>query len=1075
MTSKEFLISIKDDDDIWPNMQADCDQLMRLRDVPFKCTALSATRMIEVSVTCISTKGSGLSGETGAINWQRMPFLCVFVFKCEDSDAYKSGLSSLKQWIELMNEKNQEWLVVYFPQGSSTSTFSTTSAKYRKVWEKLRGDIKPADRLCKHDLNSGKATEFVNRARDALVASIDSRISLYERATGAMLALGRQSDGWCPSNWILAKDTIAQIFERLGLTSQALSVLDDISAVVDNPDIACLISLKFPSLVRDHCSLNMLESNSIFFRELLRSDQASEADARHYLFTRRFALLENLHRPADAASLSAQLCRFFFKRLFMLLPSKSVDTNPLFPFSWAIQLCDAVSRHLVASASSGAEDSHSKQAAIICAELLLFSRELLCTFKPILEHSDSSQSSLPTEPTAVREIEYARSHELVALVRERCAQCSPSAQTQVPVQPFDDDENKVPSEITHRLPLKPSVFVPNTSNASDFKEHVSSLGVGLLASALSSKQALQRTILEVSLRAAYFFRMAGRFRSVCLLYKEIGEDMCPIDAGIGTALLSSCMNVWIHEGWVLPILSTYPSLFDSYKKLQMLQPLADMCVKLLSSRFHVPPALSLSFQSELIECVTSFNAIPMVTSLPDVFQISPSRARDEHVVRAAEKCNFSFSVDSLAVGKFPIDSMSISFAPFVVPVKPSPPVIPSSPSSPSKFSTSMPSSPANLSQTPRPASETNRVTSDQIILGVSDIELTPGSNLCIVSGIFPSSGVFAASTVIFQIGALKMILPLQNQDPPFLIHVSQEKITASISFASPENICAGFWNPLCIEVCAGVLEEVTSSLQLRAEGCEFFTTGLIVPGPLSSYSNSAQCIASSASRKTANLSGSEDGTASLALSSMSKAERFSICVCFKTKNTGPCSIIATLNSSADESIVFSSTNQFDLNVVDCVSAEATVTQVNQSIFLSVVLQSRQVSVDLVSSSIEVPACFSVVSNLSAGSNTRPLLPGQLLGLGAQIGWKREGISVGGSDCSGRIVLRLMPVHDMRKELGLLKVNSEGADDDDFTEDFNESDAVGYCQIIELPCVTSTVVADIVAPPLSAFGRQVSCV
>ena len=242
-----------------------------------------------------------------------MPFLCVFVFKCEDSDAYKSGLSSLKQWIELMNEKNQEWLVVYFPQGSSTSTFSTTSAKYRKVWEKLRGDIKPADRLCKHDLNSGKATEFVNRARDALVASIDSRISLYERATGAMLALGRQSDGWCPSNWILAKDTIAQIFERLGLTSQALSVLDEISAVVDNPDLD--VSLKFPSLVRDHCSLNMLESNSIFFRELFRSDQASEADARHYLFTRRFALLENLHRSADAASLSARLCRFFFKLL----------------------------------------------------------------------------------------------------------------------------------------------------------------------------------------------------------------------------------------------------------------------------------------------------------------------------------------------------------------------------------------------------------------------------------------------------------------------------------------------------------------------------------------------------------------------------------------------------------------------------------------------------------------------------------------------------------------------------------------------------------------------------------------
>jgi len=1074
MTTKEFLISIKDDDDIWPNMQAECDQLLRLRDVPFKCTALSATRMIEVSVTLIATKGSGLSSETGAINWQRMPFVSVYVFKCEDSDAYKSGLSSLKQWIELMNEKSQEWLVLYFPQGSSTSTFSTTSAKYRKVWEKLRGDIKPADRLCKHDLNSGKATEFVNRVRDALVASIDARISLYEKATGAMLALGRQSDDWCPSHWILAKDTIAQIFERLGLTSQALSVLDEISTVVDNP--VADISIKFPSLVRDHSSLKLLESNPIFFRELFKSDQASEADARHYLFSRRFSLLANLHRPADAASLSARLCRFFFKRLFMLLPSKSAGTNPLFPFSWAIELCDAVSVHLVGSTSSGAEDSHSKQAAIICAELLLFSRELLCTFKPLVEHSDSSQSSLPAEPTAVREIEYARSHELLTLVKERCVQCSPSAQTQVPTQPFDDDENKVPSEFTHRLPLKPSIFVPNVGSPSDFKEHAATLGIGLLASALSSKQALQRTICEVGLRAAYFLRMAGRYRSVCLLYKEIGEDMCPIDAGIGTALLSSCMNVWIHEGWVLPILSTYPSLFDSYKKLQMLQPLADMCVKLLSSRFHVPPALSLSFQSELIECVTSFNAIPMVTSLPDVFQISPSRAaRDEHVVGASEKCHFSFSIDSHAVGKFPIDFVSISFA-LLVPVQLSPPVMPSFPSSPSKITTSTPSSPATLSPAPRPASEIYRVasdSSDQIILSVADIELSPGYNHCIISGIFPSSGVFAASSVTLQIGALKMMMPLQNQVPPFLINVSQEKITASISFASPENVCAGFWNALCVEVCAGVLEEVSCSLQLKADGCEFFSTGLIAPGPLSSYSNSAQCIASSASRKIANFSRSSDGTASLRLSSMSKAERVSICVCFKTLNTGPCSVVATLNASTDEIIAFSATNQYDINVIDCVSAEATVSQVNQSIFVSVVLQSRQVSVDLISSSIEVPACFSVVSNLSAGSNTRPLLPGQLLGLGAQIGWKREGISVGGSDCSGRIVLRLMPVHDMRKAFGLLKDESEGADEDDFTEDFNESDAIGYCQIIELPCVTSTVVADVVAPPLSAFGRQVS--
>ena len=970
-------------------------------------------------------------------------------------------------------EKNQEWLVLYFPQGSSTNTFSTTSAKYRKVWEKLRGDVKPADRLCKHDLNSGKATEFVNRTRDALVASIDARISVYEKGTGAMLSLGRQSESWSPSHWILAKDTIAQIFERLGLTSQALSVLDEVSAVFDNA--ASDISLKFPSLVRDHCSLNILESNPVFVRDLFKSEAASEVDARQYLFSRRFALLENLHRHADAASLSTRLCRAFFKRLFMLLPSKSPETNPLFPFSWAIEVCDAVSTHLASNSGSNAEDSQSKQAAIICADLLLFSRELLCTFKPQLEHSDASQSMIPVEPVAVSEIEFVRSNDLAALVKERSFQCSPSSTAQVAVESFDDDDNKAPNEFVHRLPLKPSVFSADIKDSSTFKEHASTLGCGLLASALSSKQSLQRTILEVALRAARFLRLAGRYRSVCLLYKEIGEELCLIDASIGSSFLASCMNVWIQEGWVLPILSTYRLLFYSYKKLQLLQPLANLCVKLLSSRFELPPSLSLSFQSELVESVTSFNAIPMVTSIPDIFQISPSSAaKDEIIVRATEKCIFSFSIASLAVGKFPIDLLTMSFAP-VLPVANSISTTPSSPSA--AISSSSPSSPANaLQTTPRAPSEAISASADessQVVLSTSDIELSCGVNLCTLSGSFPSSGVYAANSVTFQVGVLKMVVSLQNHIPPFVVTVKENNLAASLSFGHSENVCAGFWNVLCVQVSVGLLEDVTSILQLKADGCEFFSAGLIAPGPLSSHSNSAKCIASSAHCKVSHLCLSSNGTPSWNISSTSKAECFSMCVCFKPANVGPCSIVATLNASSDDRVVFSTSKACDLIVLDCVSAKATVSQVNQSMFVSVELQSRQVSVDLISSAIEVPACFSVVSDLSSGVNTKPLLPGQLLGLGAQISWKREGISVGGSDCSGRIVLRLMPVDDVRKELGLFSDDTkEAVAQDDFSEDDADQDAIPYYQIIELPCITSTVHAEVVAAPLSAFGRYV---
>jgi hypothetical protein len=569
--------------------------------------------------------------------------------------------------------------------------------------------------------------------------------------------------------------------------------------------------------------------------------------------------------------------------------------------------------------------------------------------------------------------------------------------------------------------------------------------------------------------------MAGRYRSVCLLYKEIGEELCRIDVGIGASFLSSCINVWIQEGWVLPIIATYPSLFNSYKKLSLIQPLVNLCVKLLSSRFEVPPSLSLSFQSELIESVTSFNAIPMVTSLPDIFQIAPLSTKDELVVRATEKCNFPFDIISLAVGKFPIDLLTVSYAPFV-PVIASNSAILSPPSSPARFSSSNPSSPAQDYQTtPRAASQSNIVsadTSNHTIFSSADIELSCGVNHCVLSGIFPTSGFYSVASVTFQIGVLKMIMPLPNELLSSVINVRENNLAASISFAYEDSICAGFWNSLCIEVSAGVLEDASSSLQLKADGCEFHPTGLIAPGPLSSYSKSANLIASSASCETINLTQSELGTPSWNLSSMSKKERFSICICFKPTNVGSCSIVATLNASSNDCVVFSATKQCDLDVVHCVSAKATVSQVNRSLFLSVELQSRQVSADLISSAIEVPSCFSVVSDLSSGSNTRPLLPGQLLGLGAQISWKCEGISVGGSDCSGRIALRLMPVHDLRKELGLLHRDSKEDVDVDFSEDFDDRDVITYYQKIELPCVTSTVHAEVLARPLSAFGRQV---
>ena len=74
-------------------------------------------------------------------NWYKKPFLYLYFVQCEDSDAYKQLVKGkIRAWVNTMQERQQEWLIVYVSLGHRRFS-ELTSKLHRTVYDKIRADF----------------------------------------------------------------------------------------------------------------------------------------------------------------------------------------------------------------------------------------------------------------------------------------------------------------------------------------------------------------------------------------------------------------------------------------------------------------------------------------------------------------------------------------------------------------------------------------------------------------------------------------------------------------------------------------------------------------------------------------------------------------------------------------------------------------------------------------------------------------------------------------------------------------------------------------------------------------------
>lgn len=113
----------------------------------------------------------------------------------------------LKAWLDFVQDKQTEWLILYLPLGASSSRFESSSKTYRKIFDSIKSDFKiPDHRLWKHDLMSmdkdntdekkeKKLLEVVTKIKELSLASLEMRLRYYDEEL-VKIHNNRKVPGW---------------------------------------------------------------------------------------------------------------------------------------------------------------------------------------------------------------------------------------------------------------------------------------------------------------------------------------------------------------------------------------------------------------------------------------------------------------------------------------------------------------------------------------------------------------------------------------------------------------------------------------------------------------------------------------------------------------------------------------------------------------------------------------------------------------------------------------------------------------------------------------------------------------
>ncbi|KAH6642789.1 TMEM1 family protein-like protein [Boeremia exigua] len=337
LSSSKVTVEYHDPSGVFPLIQEDLTARLPLRNLHWKAPTrpLRSIESLHVDLVPSSESAQDASAEKERRHQipglRRTPYLKVYLFRCDDSDAYKgTARKQLRDWMKdhtppaqssaagtQENHDAYEWMIIHVvlpgtpaasqPRGSgsaaagekekSASVFKRTTTT---ILEKIRADFNIAsktapDRIAQIRLkkervppqmlpaasatstaapetqqeHDGAWTDVITKFKTLILSSFDLRVSQYEDDIRKNDAQ-RSLPGWNFNTFFVLKEGLARGFESTGLVDDALLGYDELSIGLD-------------TVLRDQANdgsvLQMLSHSEDLYQRVVEVLEQSQGDA----------------------------------------------------------------------------------------------------------------------------------------------------------------------------------------------------------------------------------------------------------------------------------------------------------------------------------------------------------------------------------------------------------------------------------------------------------------------------------------------------------------------------------------------------------------------------------------------------------------------------------------------------------------------------------------------------------------------------------------------------------------------------------------------------------------------------
>ncbi|KAF8333566.1 trafficking protein particle complex subunit 10 [Cantharellus anzutake] len=339
--------------ELWHDLFASITGQMPLRNLHWKSASRPAIRTIqELDVDLIPLGPTEPS--TDPLNiFLDGPFLHIYFMICDDVDQYRATeRKQVQEWRQSIATKtHQDWLIVLLVKPDVQTGSKRLFQKKSTVLDKIKSDFmtEKRERCVQLQWAPGMTdpvpwADFLNRIKEGIISTIDSYVLVLEEEAKKCEGQ-RHHEGWEFCAFCAIKDTLASLFERMGLWEDTIVQLDELEAYLyqlyngrfSSPNNFPNDPLQewgrsplrsFGGLGVKDDSLPLLSASKKPYRDLIVMKTISEFDFRIFLISRQCRALA---RVGDVTG-SLRKCLRFIQTF-----SRTMLQNGLHPFfveSW---------------------------------------------------------------------------------------------------------------------------------------------------------------------------------------------------------------------------------------------------------------------------------------------------------------------------------------------------------------------------------------------------------------------------------------------------------------------------------------------------------------------------------------------------------------------------------------------------------------------------------------------------------------------------------------------------------------------------------------------------------------------